>query len=148
MLLTNSKGMKDSYNLQRFVDAQTSSYETALKELHEGYKRGHWMWYIFPQLKGLGRSAISQTFALASLKEAQAYLEHPVLGSRLKTCTQAVLDLNNRTAQDIFGHPDVLKFKSSMTLFAQLGDSLFSQALNKYFEGVADKVTLRLLRNP
>lgn len=103
------------------------------------------MWYIFPQLKGLGQSTISQTFALGSLGEAQAYLGHPVLGLRLKTCTQTVLDLNNRTAEAVFGYPDVLKFRSSMTLFAQLGDPLFSQALDKYFEGEPDEVTLRML---
>jgi len=102
------------------------------------------MWFIFPQIRGLGRSATSIEYAISSLDEAQAYLQHPVLGSRLKECTQLVLDVDGRSAADIFGSPDDVKFRSSMTLFAQVSrdDDIFHRALQKYFEGVFDQLTL------
>jgi uncharacterized protein (DUF1810 family) len=132
--------------LQRFVLAQDPVYATVLAELRAGSKRTHWMWFIFPQITGLGHSSMAQHYAIASIYEAQAYLEHPVLGPRLRTCTQAVLDLEGRSADQIFGSPDNLKFRSSMTLFAQAAsEPLFAAALAKYFAGKPDEQTLKLL---
>ena len=134
----------DPYNLDRFVIAQESIFKQVLSELRAGAKTGHWMWFIFPQIRGLGRSPTSIEYAISSLDEAQAYLQHPVLGPRLKECTQLVLDVDGRSATDIFGTPDDVKFKSSMTLFAQVSrdDDIFHRALQKYFEGVSDQLTL------
>ena len=139
--------MKTS-NLQRFIDAQDRDYRTALEELRAGAKRSHWMWYIFPQIKGLGRSSMSQKFAIDSLEEAKAYLAHAILGLRLVECTQVVLYLKSRTAKQIFSYPDDLKFRSSMTLFEQAADDqgVFRLALLKYFEGQPDAQTLKILR--
>ena len=138
--------MADTHDLQRFVDAQEGSYETAAKELRDGQKRSHWMWYIFPQFAGLGRSSTAQKFAVGSLDEAKAYVKHPVLGRRLGECTQLVLDIDGRTAQQIFGYPDTLKFRSSMTLFDQAAEkSMFSAALDTYYDGEPDEATLKLL---
>jgi uncharacterized protein (DUF1810 family) len=130
--------------LDRFVIAQESIFKRALSELRAGAKMGHWMWFVFPQIRGLGRSPTSIEYAISSLNEAQAYLQHPVLGPRLKKCTQLVLDVDGRSATDIFGTPDDVKFRSSMTLFAQVSrdDDIFHRALQKYYEGVSDQLTL------
>ncbi|KII29193.1 calpastatin [Pseudomonas fluorescens] len=137
----------DAFNLQRFVQAQDPVFNKVQKELNEGKKRSHWMWFIFPQFAGLGGSDMSKRFAICSRDEAQAYLEHPVLGPRLRTCTQEVLNIRQRSITEIFGHPDDLKFHSSITLFAQLSadHSVFHQALNKYFHGIPDNWTLQLM---
>lgn len=139
--------MTDEYNLQRFLDAQERVYDTVLAELRAGRKASHWIWFIFPQLAGLGRSSMAQQFALTSLDEAKAYLQHPVLGSRLRECTQVVLDVEGRSAEEIFGYPDYLKFRSCMTLFstASTDNALFKAALLKYFHGKPDQLTLDLL---
>ena len=124
--------------------AQESIFKRVQSELRAGAKMGQWMWFIFPQIRGLGRSPTSIEYAISSLDEAQAYLQHPVLGPRLKECTQLVLDVDGRSATDIFGSPDDVKFRSSMTLFAQAcrDDNIFHRALQKYFEGVSDQLTL------
>ncbi len=134
----------DPYNLDRFVQAQSSVFDRVLQELRAGMKTSHWMWFIFPQIKGLGRSPISIEFAIASRQEASAYLHHPVLGPRLRECTQLVLQVQGRSVEQIFGSPDDLKFQSSMTLFAQVSpdDDVFVRALQKYFGGVPDQLTL------
>src|SRR5258705_13750048 len=111
--------MHDPYNLSRFVDAQDPVYEQALAELRQGRKTSHWMWFVFPQIQGLGHSYMAQQFAISSLEEAKAYLQHPILGARLRECTKLVNDTNGRTIHQIFGYPDDLKFHSCMTLFAQ-----------------------------
>ena len=137
----------DRYNLQRFVEAQNSLYQRVLSELREGRKRTHWMWFIFPQIRGLGQSEISQRFAIGSLYEAEAYLAHPILGPRLKDCTELVNAIQGRAIEDVFGYPDHLKFRSSMTLFAQAapGEKIFNEALDKYFAGAPDDFTLSRL---
>ena len=147
MYTSRSNSSSDSYNLERFVIAQDSIFKRVLSELQAGTKMGHWMWFIFPQIRGLGRSPTSIEYAISSRDEAQAYLQHPVLGPRLKECTQSVLNVNGRSATDIFGTPDDIKFRSSMTLFAQVSrdDDIFHRALQKYFEGVPDRLTLDLL---
>jgi uncharacterized protein (DUF1810 family) len=128
------------------VDAQAGVHERALAELRAGHKQSHWMWFVFPQISGLGSSPMSQHYALNSLKEARAYLEHPLLGARLRDCTRAVLAVEDRSAHEIFGAPDDLKFRSSMTLFdaAAPGD-IFRAALDKYFDGEGDPLTLKKL---
>jgi uncharacterized protein (DUF1810 family) len=140
--------MKDEYNLQRFIEAQDQVYAAVLDELRAGGKRGHWMWCIFPQIKGLGHSVMAQRFAITSREEAKAYLEHPVLGSRLRECTRLVLNVEGRSAEQIFYYPDNLKFRSCMTLFmdATTGNNIFQEALLKYFEGQPDESTLDILR--
>lgn len=148
--MTNTRDSIDShdpFNLSRFEKAQKSVYNNALAELKRGEKRTHWMWYIFPQFDGLGFSATSKYYAIGSIEEARQYLNHPVLGSRLLECTEAVLAVEGRTVSEIFGYPDDLKFRSSMTLFAQVSDpdSPFIRALDKYFHGRQDDRTLRLL---
>jgi uncharacterized protein (DUF1810 family) len=139
--------MTDDADLQRFVDAQESDYQTALAEIRAGQKRSHWMWYIFPQYQGLGFSFTSRHFAIKSLAEARAYLEHPLLGPRLEACADALLSIDGRSAKQIFGWPDELKLKSSMTLFAQLAgaESVFAQVLDKYFAGARDDRTIELI---
>jgi uncharacterized protein (DUF1810 family) len=109
--------MTDAHNLQRFLHAQERVYDTVLAELRSGRKTSHWIWFIFPQIAGLGHSAMAQKFAIGSLDEAKSYLQHPILGPRLRACTQLVLDVNGRSAEEIFGYPDHLKFRSCMTLF-------------------------------
>ena len=135
------------YNLKRFLDAQDEVFEQVCTELREGRKRTHWMWFIFPQLKGLGHSAMAEFYAISSLQEAEAYLSHPVLGARLTQCTELVNQIEGRTVDQIFGSPDNLKFRSCMTLFAQLeaDKQLFKDALEKYFGGEVDARTLELL---
>ena len=140
--------MKDEYNLQRFIEAQNRVYAAVLDELGAGEKRSHWMWYIFPQIKGLGHSAMAQQFAITSREEAKVYLEHPVLGSRLRECTRLVMNVEGRSAEQIFCYPDNLKFRSCMTLFmdATTGNNIFQEALRKYFEGQPDESTLDILK--
>ncbi|MGY2261130.1 DUF1810 domain-containing protein [Pseudomonas sp. SDO55104_S430] len=137
----------DAFNLQRFVMAQDPVFDRVLAELDAGHKRSHWMWFVFPQFAGLGGSDMSRRYAIRSLEEAQAYLDHPLLGPRLRICTQEVLNVQQRSVAEIFGHPDDLKFHSSMTLFSQVApeDSPFHQALNQYFHGIPDDWTLSLL---
>jgi uncharacterized protein (DUF1810 family) len=132
---------------KRFIEAQALHYEIALAEINGGRKRSHWMWYIFPQIKGLGFSSTSQQYAIRDLKEAQAYLRHPVLGPRLVQISEALLELQGSNANLIFGSPDDLKLKSSMTLFAAAPDTdpVFQQVLHKYFQGKTDPHTLTLL---
>ena len=139
--------MSDVHNLGRFVDAQEHQYESAIQQLRNGMKQGHWMWYIFPQIEGLGKSDSSKLYAIKTLEEAKAYYDHPVLGSRLQECTRAVLDINGRTTKQIFGCTDNVKFLSCMTLFdCAIDDGLFRDALNKYFGGEADQRTLNILK--
>lgn len=138
----------DPHNLQRFVDAQSSVYAQVCSELREGRKRTHWMWFIFPQIKGLGHSEMATRFAISSLEEAQAYLEHPILGPRLRECTRLVNLVEDRSIERIFGYPDDLKFRSSMTLFSRVApddEQVFDAALRKYFGGEPDPATLELL---
>ena len=137
----------DPYDLNRFVDAQDADYDAAITEIRSGRKRSHWMWYVFPQIAGLGFSPTSQHFAIRSLAEAKAYLAHPVLGPRLQECAEALLVLNGRSAHDIFGAPDDMKLRSSATLFAQAAPagSIFHRIIEKYFEGRPDERTLAAL---
>jgi len=134
----------DDYNLQRFVDAQRGVYEQAERELRAGRKESHWMWYIFPQIKGLGRSPMAKKFAVTSREEAKVYLDHPVLGPRLRECTRLVTLVNGKSIEDIFGYPDHRKFHSSMTLFAHATDDnqIFTDALRKYFRSEYDSQTI------
>ena len=136
--------MDDPHDLQRFVDAQAPIYDQVREELRRGRKASHWMWFVFPQIAGLGHSAMAQRYALASLAEARAYLDHPVLGPRLRECTALVTAVDGRTLNAILGSPDDLKFHSSMTLFALASgnEPVFAQALAKYFAGVRDPATL------
>jgi uncharacterized protein (DUF1810 family) len=138
----------DPYDLNRFVQAQQSDYEQALSEVRSGQKRSHWMWYIFPQFDGLGSSATAQRYSIKSIAEAKAYLSHPVLGSRLIECAEAVLNVEQRSAYEIFGSPDNMKLKSCATLFASISPagSVFEQLLDKFFQGEPDSRTLRLLK--
>lgn len=142
--------MRDTFDLQRFVEAQARNYADALAELRAGRKTSHWMWYVFPQAAGLGSSPMAQTYAIASLGEARAYLAHPVLGARLRECVAAVLAVQGRSAHQIFGSPDDVKFRSSLTLFdaAAPGEPLFRQALERYFAGEPDPRTLEILARP
>jgi uncharacterized protein (DUF1810 family) len=137
----------DPFNLGRFVDAQRANYEQACGELRDGRKRSHWIWYVFPQLKGLGHSATSQFYGLDSLAEARAYLAHPVLGQRLKEATRLVLSHAGKSLQTMLGSPDDMKFRSSMTLFARASapGSLFDEALAAFCDGKGDEKTIALL---
>jgi uncharacterized protein (DUF1810 family) len=134
-------------SLERYVKAQVPIHARALAELKRGAKQSHWMWFIFPQLADLGRSAMSHTYAIQSLDEAREYLAHPVLGARLRECCRAVMDVEGKTAHEIFRSPDDLKFRSSLTLFARAApdESLFDDLLVKYFDGKEDPATLELL---
>ncbi len=136
------------FDLERFLSAQAASYYQALTELRGGRKRTHWMWFIFPQIAGLGHSSTSMHYALQSLEEARAYLHHPVLGLRLRECAEAVRAVEGRSASAIFGYPDDLKLRSCMTLFAAVAEpeSVFSRVLDKYFQGKPDERTLQLLK--
>ena len=137
----------DPYNLQRFIDAQASKYGAALAELLAGEKRSHWMWFIFPQLRGLGSSRNAEFFGLTSLAEARAYLAHPVLGERLRECVRAMLQVKGSRAEEILGFVDAMKFQSSLTLFrkADPAELLFSKALGRYFGAAGDTRTLAML---
>lgn len=140
-------------NLQRFIDAQKPVYDTVVNELKNGKKTSHWMWYIFPQIKGLGFSSTSQFYGIADMNEAIDYLNHPVLGQRLQKCCQILLSYTDKSAEQIFGSIDTVKLKSSMTLFAaafqhiypNANINIFTQVLNQYFQGELDKKTLELL---
>ena len=140
--------MSDPYHLQRFVAAQQGVYDGVCEELRSGAKQSHWMWFIFPQIAGLGHSAMAQKFAIASVAEAVAYLGHPVLGPRLRECTDLVLAVENRSIRQILGSPDDMKFGSSMTLFAQAApdEAIFRNAIEKYHAGRFDQATLQILR--
>jgi uncharacterized protein (DUF1810 family) len=140
--------MDDPHDLERFLAAQRPVYDAVVSELRAGTKRSHWMWFVFPQLRGLGSSPTSEHFGLASREEAAAYAAHPLLGGRLRECTDLVLAVDGRTAHQIFGYPDDLKFRSSMTLFgaAVPDEPRFPAALEKYYEGVPDARTLAALR--
>lgn len=137
----------DPFDLKRFVDAQRSSYSRAREELRAGRKRSHWMWYVFPQMKGLGFSATAQTYGITSLAEARAYLAHPVLGPRLDEVTRLMLELSGRELREILGSPDDLKFRSCMTLFAAAAGkgSVYESALGELCGGVKDPRTLALI---
>ena len=137
----------DPYRLARFLEAQERDYERALSEIRRGRKQSHWMWYVFPQFVGLGSSLTSAFYGIKSVDEAHAYLAHPVLGPRLVTSIQAVLNVEGRSALEIFGSPDDMKLRSSATLFAAISPkgSVFAQLLDRYFGGQADEKTLRLL---
>jgi len=139
--------VSDSFDLQRFVDAQRPVFERVCAELRGGRKASHWMWYIFPQMRGLGHSETSRRFAISSRLEAETYLKHPILGPRLIECTRLVEQIEGRSANQIFGSPDDLKFHSSMTLFAGVAkdDAIFTDVLRKYFKGELDRATLEKL---
>ena len=136
---------EDPYDLKRFICAQEGVYDRALAELRGGQKRSHWMWYIFPQIEGLGHSPTTRHYSIKSLEEARQYLAHPVLGARLVECTEAVLVVSGQTATDIFGHPDDWKLQSSMTLFEHVAGphSVFERLLEKYYQGKRDARTLQ-----
>lgn len=137
----------DPFDLQRFVDAQARNYADAIAELTAGRKRSHWMWYVFPQYAGLGRSAMAERYAIRSLDEAKAYLRHHILGPRLVECANAVLAVHGVTARDIFGAPDDMKLRSSATLFSRVAEpgSVFHRILERYFQGAVDERTLELI---
>ena len=143
--MANAAG--DPYHLERFLEAQRGTYETALAEVRAGRKRSHWMWFVFPQFAGLGRSSISVRYAIKSRTEAEAYLQHPTLGPRLREISEAALGVEGRSAHEIFGTPDDLKLRSCATLFAEVSapGSVFEWLLVKYYEGEPDRRTLELL---
>lgn len=134
-------------SLERFIQAQEHDFQTALAEVRAGYKCSHWMWYIFPQLKGLGFSSTAQFYGINGKEEAKAYLEHPVLGARFREITSMLLILERKSAVEIFGHTDAMKLRSSMTLFNAVanGEDIFQKVLNKYYDGKADGRTLAML---
>lgn len=139
--------MSDRFDLARFVAAQAPIFDMALAEIARGEKRSHWMWFIFPQYAGLGRSAMAARYAIGSRAEAQAYLAHPVLGARLRQCVAALDAVQGRSAQAVFGEVDAVKLRSSLTLFAAVGDDpAFAAAPERWFDGAADAQTLALLR--
>jgi uncharacterized protein (DUF1810 family) len=139
----------DSHNLQRFIDAQENTYQQALSELRRGKKQTHWIWYIFPQVAGLGSSSMAERYAIKSSAEAVAYAEHDILGARLRECTQALLAHGGRDIDDIMGFPDNLKLKSSMTLFAAISPpgSIFETVLDQFFGGQSDEKTVSFLKS-
>jgi len=141
--------VRDPASLERFVEAQEDSYERAVAEIRSGRKCSHWMWFIFPQLSGLGRSATAQYYAIRGIEEARAYLSHPLLGSRLRAAVSALQEVSGSTAEAIFGEVDAMKLRSSLTLFAEAsGEPLFQAALDRWFQGKADERTLFLLKSP
>jgi uncharacterized protein (DUF1810 family) len=133
----------DPFNLERFVDAQAAVYEQVRREMAAGRKQSHWMWFIFPQIAGLGQSPMSIRFAIASVNEAKAYLAHPILGARLRECARLTLGVEGKTAREIFSSIDEMKFRSSMTLFARAApdDDVFQRCIDKYFGGASDQAT-------
>ena len=139
-----SSDAADPFDLQRFVDAQDRAYDTALAELRGGRKRSHWIWFIFPQLQQLGRSSTARRFGITSLDEATAYLDHPVLGARLRECARVVAGIEGSSADDIFGWPDNLKVRSSMTLFARAtaDNAEFRAVLDRFYGGAEDELTV------
>jgi uncharacterized protein (DUF1810 family) len=140
---------KDKFNLERFVTAQEAVVDSVLDELRAGHKVTHWMWFIFPQLRGLGKSMNADYFGISSLAEAQSYLNHPILGPRLVQCTRLTNEVQNRSAKQIFGDTDSIKFRSCMTLFSQADptQALFIEAIDKYFAGHPDTKTVNMLRD-
>lgn len=146
-MMSSPPGENDPFNLQRFLDAQRGQYADARAELGRGIKQGHWMWFIFPQLKGLGLSQASLFYGISGKEEALAYLRHKVLGPRLRDCTRLVNAIEGRTIEQVFGYPDDMKFRSSMTLFAEItgNNREFTSALEKYFGGERDRATLARL---
>lgn len=139
--------IRDSYNLDRFVQAQEGDYKQALAEIRAGRKRSHWMWYVFPQFAGLGSSPTSVRYAIKSREEAAAYVAHPILGPRLVECAQALLEIKDRSAFEVFGSPDDVKLRSSATLFASVSpdESVFHRIIEKYFGGRPDQRTIELM---
>ena len=138
----------DPFNLERFVSAQAAVFSTVMEELTAGQKRSHWMWFIFPQLRGLGHSSMAKFYGIGSLDEARAYLGHPLLRPRLNLCTRTVLAVEDRSLHDIFGSPDDMKFHSAMTLFALAAsnqETVYRQALDRWWQGRADERTIALL---
>lgn len=137
----------DPHDLNRFLLAQADDYDQVLIEIRTGRKRSHWMWYIFPQFDGLGFSPTSRLYSIKSIAESEAYLRHPILGSRLRECSEAVIGINSRTASDIFGSPDDMKLQSCATLFAQVSasGSVFERLLGKHFAALPDQRTLQLI---
>ena len=147
MAKTTKKLDPNNLDLKRFVSAQEEVYDRVLAELRNGDKQSHWMWYIFPQLDGLAHSTTSKYYAIKSREEAIAYLNHPILGTRLRECADIILAIEGKTVSEIFGYPDNLKLKSSMTLFSNATtDSIFARVLDKYFQGERDEKTLQLLK--
>jgi uncharacterized protein (DUF1810 family) len=146
--MANAIGAGDRFELNRFVQAQEEVYPRALAEIRRGRKRSHWMWFIFPQIDGLGYSSTARFYAIKSKGEAKAYLDHPLLGRRLIECGEALLQVEGVSAAEVFGYPDDLKLRSSMTLFASVAEtnSVFSRVLERYYEGQPDQKTLELLR--
>jgi uncharacterized protein (DUF1810 family) len=146
--ITRLSMMADPFDLRRFVEAQASAYAGAVAELRRGRKQGHWMWFIFPQIQGLGQSAMARQYAISGLAEAHAYLEHATLGPRLRECTQLVNQVEGKTALQILGSPDDMKFRSSVTLFGHAADddAVFVEALGKYFEAKPDPLTIGRLK--
>jgi uncharacterized protein (DUF1810 family) len=144
---TESGDIDDPHDLSRFVQAQQDDYAQALAEIRSGRKRSHWMWYIFPQIDGLGHSSMSKRYSIKSATEAEAYLRHPILGPRLVECCEAALNIKERSAHDVFGSPDDLKLRSCATLFARISPagSVFDRLLDKYFHGARDDRTLRFM---
>lgn len=142
--------MTESFDLDRFVHAQAPVYARVVSELRTGLKQSHWMWFIFPQIAGLGHSAMSQRYAISSLQEAREYLYHPLLGPRLRECTQLVTAVSGKSIDSILGSPDNMKFRSSMTLFVHAADENreFVEAIRKYFNGHFDQATLERLNGP
>jgi len=142
------KSGQDSKNLDRFIDAQNIVYSEVIKELKSGCKKSHWMWFVFPQIKGLGSSATARKFAIESVAVARAYLENPILGSRLIDCSLLVLAVKEKKIEEVFGYPDYLKFHSSMTLFSFVSkeNSVFKDALDIFFNGQADQLTLDIIK--
>lgn len=140
--------MTDPYDLNRFLEAQATNYADALAELRAGRKRSHWMWYVFPQIAGLGNSAMTARYSIRSEDEARAYLAHPILGPRVVECAEAVLAIKNRSARDIMGSPDDLKLRSSATLFAEVSEpgSVFERVVKQYYSSDPDPKTLEILR--
>lgn len=147
--MSRSPAGEDPFNLERFVEAQSGDYEQALRELRGGRKYGHWIWYILPQMRGLGMSSTSAHYGIGSLDEAREYLAHPILGPRLRECVEAVAMHAGSSATEIFGSLDAMKFRSCLTLFAEAenGPSLFTQALAQFFNNQRDPRTLELLAN-
>lgn len=142
-------GREDQFELDRFISAQERVYDRVLTELRSGQKRSHWMWYIFPQIDGLGQSSTTKHYSIKSMEEARQYLKHSILGARLLECAEAVLATEGRSVSEIFGYPDDLKLKSCMTLFAAVADpgSVFDRVIDKYFGGQRDNRTLQLIEN-
>ncbi|MES2072955.1 MAG: DUF1810 domain-containing protein [Pseudomonadota bacterium] len=142
--------MPDPHHLQRFVDAQDTVYADVLDELRQGQKRSHWMWFVFPQIEGLGRTDTARLYAIASLDEARAYLAHPILGPRLLECAHLLLQLEGRSAREILGSPDDMKLRSSLSLFAAAAtdNQIFFDALDKFYGGEPDPLTTAMVGDP